>query len=162
MNGIHAIIEDIVQELALSPYLAGRKVVSGFSATPGDTPLRQATVAVSLSGLEMTEGAFGQYFGTSATGEVCGRSAVLRVELRAAVPKKQGGAACHRLLSDLSSAVLTGDFGGSVLNLSAGQVSFERAFGGLVLPITLTLSCIIGETVPDVGESYRDVIVKLK
>lgn len=163
MNGIDQILDAIVQELALSPYLSGCKVVSGFSAALGDSPLRQETVAVSLEGMEISEGAFGQYFGTPANGgEVCGRTAVLQVQLSVAVPKKMGGAGCHRVLTAVSSAVLAGNFGGSVQGLKAGKVSYERVFGGLVQPITLTLSCIIGETVPDVGECYRDVIVKLK
>lgn len=163
MNGIEQIIEDIVKELAMSPYMANRQVVCGYSYAFADDPLRRDTVAVSLNALELKEGAFGRYFGTAASGgEVCGREAVLEILLSAAVPKQKGGAGAHKLVADLASAILAGSFGGSVLAVNAGKLGYDKSFGGLAVPVTLILSCIIGAGVPESGERYTDIVVKLK
>lgn len=163
MNTFESVIGEICNELKGSGYLLDTDVISGYTYAHSDTPLEKPTVAVSLSSLEIKEGAFGGYYGTAAQGmPVSGREAVVALLLSAAVPKVLGGKECSALVERLSSAVLSGEISGSVRSVSAGKIVFDRSIGALVQPVVLTLSCVIGRSETNSGEYYSSAIVKLK
>lgn len=162
-NGIDLLIENITRELAGSPYLLSRKVIIGYPYTIKDAPIKCGTVAVTLDSLQVAEGAFGGYFGTAAAGgEVCGREGEVTLRLTSVVPKSAGGKECHKLLSEITSALFSGSFAGSIRSVSSGDISFDRNVGGLVLPVTAIFTCIVGNEMPEDDTLYSDITVKLK
>lgn len=165
MNGcVSDFLEQVKEALAVSPYLSGSQIVTGFSSSMKDVPLRRSMIAVSIGSLELSDGAIGRYYGRGDDGaEIYGRKGIIGVKLDIAVPKLLGGEVCSELLNALASAVISSEFAGRVISLKAGEIQAQSDLGALMLPVTLTLEGILTqETSQDEGALFSSVIVTLK
>lgn len=163
INPVAEILEEIRDELEKSPYLEGSVVISGYPSAVKDVPLRRSVIAVSVGSVELGHGALGGYFGLSGNGEeTYGRKCRLEVRMDIAVPKLLGGEVCHEMLGALISALISGETGDGAISVRAGEISFDRTLGALILPATLTIDAIVREGTADAGEVFSRFIVRLK
>lgn len=164
MNGdITGILNLVKERLAGSGFLNGCSVITGFPSAIKDVPLKRSVVAVSVGSVELKEGAVGRFFGKDSDGvEMYGREGVIGIRADIAVPRLSGGEVCHEILTSLTSALFEGELGGRVVSVKAGGVDFDRTLGALVLPVTISLSAVIGGGQADSGEMFSRFVIKQK
>ncbi|MDR0883236.1 MAG: hypothetical protein LBN05_01285 [Oscillospiraceae bacterium] len=135
MSAISSMPADIAQWLGEQEPLAGIAFIPEYPAVNKAVPLQQATVAVGLEGVNISDAFVENGQGVLEEQEYC-RTAKLRLRLGIYAPYAQGGAYCHDVFTKVTDCLTFGsDL--EITQSNAGRISSDRDTDAFVLECVL-------------------------
>lgn len=134
------------------------KFSMSYSNTKKANPITEPTAVLNFEGIEVNEGAMGDFIRTNSTGELSGKKAKLKVGLKLYSPHKDGGESCLLAFDDICNSLVFGNMTLKPNSIQSNQVTYNSTAFAFILDSELSFDFIVGKETTMTAIS--DIVVK--
>ena len=138
------IVEGIKSRLSADTSLDGVNFINSYRSSPRPNPIRNPYVAIGISSVDSSYGAFGNYLGRENGNELYGKNCIVTINLRIYSPKTAGGERCSEIFSKIFDCLFLDNNSNQINRVSCKEVAFDKSADALYLDCFLRMNLFIG------------------
>ena len=158
MGVFDQIIEEIRLSLSEDESLSDICFVHAYRVNKRANPIKKTYVTLSLAGVEIVNGAFGDFLGRSNGNDLFGKRSNVYIGLNIYCPKISDGSICSEAFSRICDHFILGDSDINIEELSCKEVKHDVESDSFMLACKLKLNMFVARETQDIEIS--DIVVQ--
>ena len=151
------IVESIKSKLSADTSLEGINFINSYRSSPHPNPIRNPYVAIGISSVDSSYGAFGNFLGQENGNEFYGKNCIVTISLRIYSPKTAEGEKCSEIFSKMFDCLFLDNNFNRINKVSCKEVAFDKNSDAYYLDCFLKMNVFIGNKPEEMAISDIEV-----